>query len=183
MKHNKENKNLRYTLAVVLALVIIGVIVYANVDWSKDSAASTTRGGTQAAPVEQRVPTAVNQDLIDTEIDFEAEGLPYVVEVEFGDARAYSVVFELDEPLQVTVLNEQNYQQWQSTGDYLRVKQTTRKTIGTTRTCCSAQESLNFQVNNGEGGKYYIVFDDDALGVNEPRPTVGKLRITWNSEI
>jgi len=109
-------------------------------------------------------PTAAKKDVsgqifLDEEIDFST--LPWSKELELPTGR-YEVYFESDQPIKLSVVSE--------TGS-------TKATTQFGPKCCKTSGFYTIDVNNGEGGKYTVVFDDSQLTLADARPTKGLVKI------
>ena len=93
--------------------------------------------------------------------------------------RERNFVYKEDGPIQFIVYSEERYNSWVTTGKHTISKANTNR--GTE--CCQKTGSFNIDINNGEGGKYYLIFDDKKLGRYDARPTKGHLQVIKTSNI
>lgn len=120
----------------------------------------------------KNVSTDVNGVLRSESIRFET--FPQVVLVSLEDATEYSVSYSADAPIRFTVYNEQRYNEWKETGRHTLSKASTKSQYE----CCKSSATFAFEVNDGEGGQYYLVFDDNDLGDGWTRPTQAVVSVT-----
>lgn len=83
----------------------------------------------------------------------------------------YSIYFETDYPIQFVVYSEQRYNQWKEEGAHTISKATTKSGSS----CCAESGTFTVDINEGEQGTYYFVFDNSRVSNN---PTTGKIIVT-----
>ncbi len=83
----------------------------------------------------------------------------------------YEIHFETDSNIQFVVYSQERYEQWKETGAHTISKATTQQ--GTS--CCTSSRTFTVDVNQGEEGLYYLVFDATKVS---SQPTVGQITIT-----
>jgi hypothetical protein len=152
---------------------------------------------TQPAPAEQAAQTAqavpgaaesqpapaqaerqsYNQKVFDQPVDFKE--FPTVLTATLEESSKYSVHFETDQPLRFVVYSEKRYNEWKTGGYHTISKMTTNSA----ENCCRTDMDQSIDINQGEGGKYYFVFDAGDLKLADPRPTKGVLRVIKTTSI
>jgi hypothetical protein len=115
--------------------------------------------------------TASNESLVNELFSFEGQKSKVVTST-LPTAR-YVVEFMTDKPVRFMMLNEASYKFWIA-GNYGQAKITTNGENG----CCAAEGRYMVDVNNGEDGNYYFVFEDN-LGDG---PTQGKVIVNKIAE-
>jgi hypothetical protein len=118
-----------------------------------------------------------NQQMLDEQLKFTA--FPLVREVTLEEGMKYSVYFETDSPIRFVVYNEARYNDWKQSGQHTMSKATTNSADG----CCGTDGNFAIDINRGEVGKYYLVFDASDLKLADPRPSQGIVRVTKTSNI
>ena len=166
---------------VLLALVMCVLAACAqpqSTDNTIDVAAAETVPIEEAAPtaqVEQQEsqpveptpkPVAETAPQVNTATNYK-EGIkltefPASVKKEFTQGR-YKISFAADSEVRFTMYEENRYQEWQQSGTHTLSKLTTKKGS----TCCTKDGEWTIDINNGEEGTYYFVFD---LGFVETGP-------------
>jgi len=143
--------------------------------------AANTAPAPAASPAAAQPPAVdrqtYNQQLLDEQVKFTA--FPLVREVTLEEGMKYNVYFETDSPIRFVVYNEARYNDWKQNGQHTMSKATTNSAEG----CCRTDGNFPIDINNGEAGKYYLVFDASDLKLADPRPSQGILRVTKTSNI
>lgn len=118
-----------------------------------------------------------NDVIYNEEINFEE--FPTAITMDLEEKTEYSVYFEADKQIQFVVYSEQRYNEWKETGAHTISKATTKSGPD----CCATSGTFNIDINAGEAGTYYFVFDDSRLPNKENLPEKGKLIVTRVSNI
>lgn len=90
----------------------------------------------------------------------------------------YLITFEADKDIQFIIYAEEKYNEWKQTGYHTTAKYNTKG-----KTCCKMSDSYQIDINNGEAGKYYLVFDDALINDKANLPTKAKITITKTAKI
>jgi len=147
----EKKKSSRWLVAIpiVVILVVLGIYVYyfwlSNMPFNTNTV-TTTIPATTSPP---------------NNIDYTGQGtvlinetfteFPHVIQKEFSEGLRIGVMFQSDRPIKFYMYDKQHYEQYQ-TGYYGSNKATTGRTPAT-------QGSYRVDINNGEGGLYYFVFE------------------------
>jgi hypothetical protein len=75
--------------------------------------------------------------------------------------------------------SEKRYNEWKSTGTHTMSKITTKSGSN----CCSAGGTYTVDMNKGEGGDYYFVYDGSDIANPENLPKTGSLIVVQLSTI
>lgn len=122
----------------------------------------------QAAPAAATAPATTTKKgvsgkvIVDENVKFDT--FPWVQEVDLDQGR-YEVYFEADQNIKFMIYSDSSGQQ--------KLKVTTQ--FGPK--CCDTTGSYTVDINNGEGGKYKIVFDDSEMTLADERPSQGLVKI------
>jgi hypothetical protein len=125
-------------------------------------------------------PVNVLQTANDTVLNenFEYSGKAKVIPVTMSTGR-YAVTFLSDKPMLLRVYDESHYVQWNTNGIEGTAKLSTLKGYNTPEDCCTAEGAWMIDINQGEEGNYYFVFED-RLNV---LPTRGRITATKMYEL
>ena len=104
---------------------------------------------------------------------------PRVSTIELEEGSKYSVYFEVDSPIQFVVYSEKRYNEWRQSGTHTISKATTKSGPD----CCATSSSFSIEINNGEEGRYYLVFDDSGLKLAGKKPSIGILGVAKTGNI
>ncbi|MFH1064085.1 MAG: hypothetical protein V1729_03325 [Candidatus Woesearchaeota archaeon] len=104
---------------------------------------------------------------------------PLAKKIDLAERTRYDIYFETNHPIKFVVYSEKRYSEWLETGYHTMSKVTTKSGPK----CCDTSMSTSIDINIGEGGTYYLVFDASDLKMADPKPTEGIIRITKMSEI
>jgi hypothetical protein len=171
-RRSKMIHSMKWILAVCLLLVACSAPADKGLGTQlekglADSAAQNTADAAKTAAA--TVPQAINEVVLERELAF--KDWPTAVSVKLDELVRYRVQFSIDKPAQVVVYSEQRYNQWKETGSHTISKASTKTVDG----CCQQEASWTFDVNQGEGGTYYVVFDTSKV---TEKPTTGSLKVT-----
>jgi len=162
---------------VILLVVIVGAGAYYffggndmvndnNPSGSNPSESNPSENGDSVSGSEEV--TASGGILYDQ--SFSITSLPHVISHQISTPSRLMVEFTTDNPITFIMYDQTHYDEW-SDGTYGTTKTTTG--YGT----ISDSGSFKVDINTGEGGMYYFVFDGKWIGGN-PMPTSGSLKIT-----
>lgn len=173
MKKGKQAKirgNKNTTIWIVVLVVIIAIIG-GYYYWNNYKAAPSEEGTpaasaptipeTSVAPVAEEV---TNEEFTFTEF-------PFVKTKELDEGR-YSVSFESDNKIRFVVYSEDRYNEWLDSGVHTISKASTAEGVE----CCAENGDYTIDINEGESGTYYFVFDDEkGLGASQGKLIVNKV--------
>jgi|GEM_PF-4429720 len=103
--------------------------------------------------------------------EFQLTKFPFVktYNLDFG---RYEVSFQSDQLVRFTVYNEARYNEWLSTGTHTLSKISTQHGSK----CCTPGGSYTVDINEGEAGTYYFVFEDAKnLGASSGKIVINKI--------
>ncbi len=135
----------------------------------------------QEKPAKKQTPTTPRKSY--GEVVFEEEKtlteFPTALTAKMEAGMKYNINFQTDQPIQFVVYSEERYNEWQNSGAHTISKATTKSGDE----CCASEGSFTIDINEGEAGKYYLVFDDAKLNDLVERPTTGTITVTKVSNI
>lgn len=143
------------------------------------SAAEKPAATEPAKPAAAPAPTAskqLNEEVVSEDISLTE--FPTAKKHSLQEGSRYVVKVTLDTPIQFILYNEARYNAWKSSGEHGTAKINSK----TASSCCTADGSWQIDINKGEGGDYYFVFDATKLG-DAARPTKAHLSVTKVSTI
>lgn len=117
--------------------------------------------------------------MMNEEFSLDGKAFPFVKKLDLEEGARYTVYFESDRQIQFVVYSEFHYNKWKETGFHSIAKATTQSGPR----CCETSGSFKFDVNSGEGGTFYLVFDDKKIPDKSQLPGKGKLIVTKNENI
>jgi hypothetical protein len=186
MKHddifNKESKRSmkKYVWISLLIIVAIGLFLIFSNNNSDDETELNVNTQDSETTINQTgivATQAYNQVVIDKEITFDE--FPYILSEELDSKMKYEITFETDNQIQFVVYSEERYNQWLDT----KIHTTSKATTKSGSICCDTKRTFNVDINEGEGGLYYFVFDNSNLPDDADLPTTGKLTVTKKTNI
>ncbi len=135
----------------------------------------------EATPAEKAPPVAPRKSYGEVVFDEQTTltEFPTTLTTVMEEGMKYNIQFQTDQPIQFVVYSEQRYNEWQNSGAHTISKATTKSGDE----CCANEGSFTIDINEGEAGKYYIVFDDGKLNDLVERPTTGSVTVTKVSNI
>jgi hypothetical protein len=114
------------------------------------------------------------EEIFNEEFDTENEVFPFVKKIALEARTRYNIVFAADKEIRFVVYAENKYRTWQDKGFHVTSKITTNSADG----CCSTGGSYNMDINEGEGGDYYFLFDESDIEFETDFPTKVKIKVT-----
>jgi len=165
------SRHKKFILVGVALLIVLLLLVKA---WPNIAAKA---GASSGATVPAGPPKVYNQLLQNQ--TFEFKEFPFAIKQKLDAPARYNIWFETDKPIQFIVYSEQRYNEWLSTKSHTISKVNTQ----TGGKCCAATGSYNIDINQGEAGTYYLVFDGSAIKEKALLPSSGKIIITKLSGI
>jgi uncharacterized protein YegP (UPF0339 family) len=126
-------------------------------------------------------PPAAPQNLNEIVVseDIPLKDFPVVKTHALQEGVRYRVELKTDKPIQFVLYNEAHYNAWKQSGEHGIAKINSNSPAG----CCTADGSWPIDINKGEGGNYYFVFDASKIADTSALPTTGKLVVTKVSTI
>ena len=181
-------------VALVVAIVAIGYFEHPNLDSTiqpitgkqiaktnhqsieeASATAPTERTVKQEKEAETKQTISVNEKAAIFNEEFSLSEFPAVKTASFEIGR-YRVFFETDYTIQFVMYSEQRYNEWKLTGMHTISKITTKE--GTS--CCRDSGNYVIDINDGEAGEYYFVFDASKTS---GKPTKGKIVVEKISDL
>lgn len=153
---------------VLLIICIIAVLTFLILHFSGSSLPSDTT----TTPAR-----SINEVIFEEEFEFEEYPKAFLQKMD--EKARYEIYFEADEEIQFIVYSKERYDQWKETGMHTLSKVNTKTSEG----CCKINGTYKIDINIGEGGTYYFVFDDSLMEPKTLLPSTGKLKITKLSGI
>jgi hypothetical protein len=95
------------------------------------------------------------------------------------ERKRFKVTFETDNPIRFVMYNKARFDDWSASGVHTMSKITTNSASG----CCASVGAYSVDINQGEGGDYYFVFDTSDIVDKKDLPKEGKLVVTELSSI
>jgi hypothetical protein len=118
-------------------------------------------------------------DIFNDEFDTKPKHFPLVEKIALQERSRYSVVFETDNKIRFVVYAEDKYNSWINSGQHATSKITTKSGP----ICCATEGSYSMDINIGEGGDYYFLFDGSDIEFESDLPTKAKLKVTKTGDI
>ena len=152
---------------LILGLLLLAVFI-SGCDNQKQQSLNTGNVSNTSNDIMPQKPalTASNESVVDETFAF--EGKSKVISSTLKTAR-YMVEFMTDKPVRFMMVNEASYKYWIA-GSYGQSKATSG--------CCAAEGTYRVDVNNGEDGNYYFVFEY----IQGLKPTQGKVIVNKIAE-
>lgn len=127
----------------------------------------------------QEIPerTTYNKVVFDEDMSFTE--FPAVTTVPLEEGMKYRIEFEAESVIYFALYEEFMHNKWKETGEHVIAKASSASKDG----ALTASGSYQFDINEGEGGTYYIVFDDSMNKMADGKPTTAKVKLTKVSNI
>jgi len=123
----------------------------------------------QTANEPQTAVTSVSE-LVRDEI-VELTGFPTIRTVELAEGR-YRISFEAEKKIRLVLYSQERYNEWQNTGEHTISKLSTQEGVE----CCADSGSYTVDINEGEAGTYYLIFEDPRnLGATSSSLEINKI--------
>jgi hypothetical protein len=145
-KEDKEMRQIGIWMTLLLLITATGC--------NKESLNTQNTTTTEMQDIE-KVEEIVLQEQVNMRADEQSRALPITLQ-----PGRYIVEYENAEPLFFSLYDEQHYRQWIS-GYYGSSKSTTN----TGSNCCASTFRSSFDINMGEGGNYYLIFENRNVKV------------------
>jgi hypothetical protein len=161
-KVRKKNPTL-WIIGLVAIVVLIGGYIWMNYDWTETKPAETT------APTPPSVVTPVSELLLDETVQLTKSPFVKTVNLEMG---RYDVSFEADKRIRFVLYSETRYNEWIDSGEHTQSKISTQDSSE----CCAISGNYRIDINEGEAGTYYFVFEDVRdLGMSSSKIVINKI--------
>lgn len=170
MKKKKQAASqgrVRYTWLIGLAILLALLGGYL---WMTYSQGTTEGEPTLQAQNEPQTAVTSVSELVKEEV-VELTNFPTVRTVELPEGR-YQISFESDKKIKLVLYSQERYNEWQNTGEHTISKLSTQEGVE----CCAASGSYTVDINEGEAGTYYFIFEDPRnLGATSSSLEINKI--------
>lgn len=162
-KTGVQKKNpLIWIIGFVVIVVLLGGYFWMNYNQAETTSEETTT-------TLQSTVTTTNELVLDETVQLTKSPFVKTVNLDMG---RYDVSFEADKRIRVVLYDEARYNEWVDTSIHTISKLSTQQGSE----CCAISGNYRIDINEGEAGTYYFVFEDvRSLGMSSSKIVINKV--------